>query len=114
MEENDIPYIERNIVSEPLKDNEIKKILQMTKEGTDEIISIRSKVYQELNVDIDEVPLRYLIGLIKQNPSLLKKPIILDEKRLQVGYNEEDICQILPRAQRTNQLGKVLQMITQV
>lgn len=114
MEENDIPYIERNIVSEPLKDNEIKKILQMTQEGTDEIISIRSKVYQELNVEIDEVPLRYLIGLIKQNPSLLKKPIILDEKRLQVGYNEDEIYQFLPRAQRTNQLRKVLQMITQV
>lgn len=114
MEENDIPYIERNIVSEPLKDNEVKKILQMTQEGTDEIISIRSKVYQELNVEIDEVPLRYLIGLIKQNPSLLKKPIILDEKRLQVGYNEDEICQFLPRAQRTNQLRKVLQMITQV
>lgn len=114
MKEHDIPYIERNIVSERLEDNEIKKILQMTQDGTDEIISTRSKVYEELNVDIDEMPLSYLISLIKQNPSLLKKPIILDDKRLQVGYKEDEIRRFLPRAKRTKQLRKVLQMITLV
>lgn len=107
MKKHDIRYIERNIVSEPLRDNEIKKILQMTQDGTDEIISTLSRVYQELNVDIDEVPLRYLIDLIKLNPNLLKKPIILDDKRLQVGYKEDEIRQFLPRAKCTNQLQRV-------
>ena len=32
---------------------------------------------------------------------MLRRPIILDEKRLQVGYNEEEIRSFLPRKLRT-------------
>ena len=37
LEENNIPYTERNIFSEPLSRIEIKEILKMTEEGTEEI-----------------------------------------------------------------------------
>ena len=33
----------------------------MTEDGTDEIISTRSKTYQKLNVDIDSLPLQDFI-----------------------------------------------------
>ena len=46
LEEHEIPYTERNIFSEPLNIQEIKQILRMTEDGTDEIISTRSKIYQ--------------------------------------------------------------------
>ncbi|MFE7152668.1 ArsC/Spx/MgsR family protein, partial [Heyndrickxia sporothermodurans] len=32
---------------------------------------------------------------------MLRRPIILDEKRLQVGYNEDEIRKFLPRRIRT-------------
>lgn len=92
-----IPFKERNIFSEPLSVNEIKQILQMTEDGTEEIISKRSKVYQSLNVDLDELPLKELFDLIRKNPGLLRRPIIMDDKRLQVGYNEDEIRRFLPR-----------------
>ena len=50
LEEHDIPYKERNIFSEPLSIEEIKEILRMTEDGTDEIISTRSKSFQKLDV----------------------------------------------------------------
>lgn len=43
LEEHEIPFEERNIFSEPLSIDEIKQILRMTEDGTDEIISTRSK-----------------------------------------------------------------------
>src|SRR5690625_4120067 len=101
LEENDIEYTERNIFSEPLSLEEIKEILRMTEDGTDEIISTRSKVYQELDVDIDSLPLKDLFDLIQKKPGLLRRPIMLDEKRLQVGYNEDEIRRFLPRTVRT-------------
>ena len=52
LEEHEIPYTERNIFSEPLSISEIKEILRMTEDGTDEIISTRSKIFQKLNVDV--------------------------------------------------------------
>ncbi|MEH7525779.1 transcriptional regulator SpxA [Bacillus sp. JJ1503] len=97
----EIDYEERNIVSTPLTINEIKGILRMTEDGTDEIISERSAVFQELNINIDSLSLSELYQTIKDHPKLLRRPLILDEKRLQVGFNEEEIRRFLPRQVRT-------------
>lgn len=110
LEEHDIPYKERNIFSEPLSISEIKEILSMTEDGTDEIISTRSKIFQKLNVDVESLPLQHLYELIQEHPGLLRRPIILDEKRLQVGYNEDEIRRFLPRKIRTLELLRAQQL----
>ena len=104
LEEHNIPYQERNIFSDPLNKNEIKTILRMTEDGTEEIISTRSKVFQELNIKIDDLSINELLDLVQKNPGLLRRPIILDEKRLQVGYNEDEIRRFLPREVRALEL----------
>lgn len=98
-----IRYVERNILKEPLTVKELHHVLRMTLDGTDEIISTRSNAYKELDVEIDTLPLQNLLALINENPGLLKSPIIMDDKRLQVGYHEEDIRQFLPRKTRDHQ-----------
>ncbi|UTR15353.1 transcriptional regulator SpxA [Salipaludibacillus sp. LMS25] len=104
LEEHDIDFVERNLFSEPLSVEEVKQVIRMTEDGTDEIISTRSKVFQELDVDLDLMPLQQLFQLISDHPGLLRRPIILDEKRIQVGYNEAEIRRFLPRKVRTFQL----------
>ncbi|QDP39793.1 transcriptional regulator SpxA [Radiobacillus kanasensis] len=111
LEEHDIPFRERNIFSESLTLDEIKEILRMTEDGTDEIISTRSKVFQSLDVNFDQLPLKDLFNLIQENPGLLRRPIIIDEKRLQVGYNEDEIRRFLPRTVRTFQLREAQRMV---
>jgi regulatory protein spx len=101
LQEHQIDFIERNIVSEPLTVEEIKSILRLTEDGTEDIISTNSKAYHNLNVDIDSLPLNKLYDLIIKNPQMLRRPIIQDHKRLQVGYNEEEIRSFLPRKLRT-------------
>src|SRR5699024_1395685 len=101
----------RNIFSESLTLDEIKEILRMTEDGTDEIISTRSKVFQKLDVDIDQLPLKDLFHLIQKNPGLLRRPIILDAKRLQVGNNEDEISRILHNKVHTIQLQETKKKI---
>lgn len=110
-DENDIPFKERNIMAEPLTRSEIKEILRLTEDGTAEIISTRSKVYQQLNVDVDKLPLQELLTLIEQNPGILKRPIMFDDKRLQVGYSEDEIRSFLPRSVRTFNLIEMQKVI---
>ena len=102
--DNDIAFKERNIFAQPLTKEEIKKILQMTEDGTEEIISTRSKAYQNIRVDIDDLTIEQLIALIEQNPGLLRRPIMMDDKSLQVGYNEDEIRRFLPRKVRILEL----------
>ena len=104
LQEHEIPYVERNIFSEPLNIDELKAILQMTEDVTEEIISPRSKVFQKLNMDLDELSLKELLDLVKENPGLLRRPIMIDEKRLQVGFNEDEIRRFLPRDVRQYEL----------
>jgi regulatory protein spx len=102
--EHEIPFTERNIFSEPLGLDELKSVLQMTEDGTEEIISTRSKVFQKLNMDLDDLPLQELLKLVQENPGLLRRPIMVDEKRLQVGFNEDEIRRFLPRDIRQYEL----------
>ncbi|MGF1930219.1 transcriptional regulator Spx [Enterococcus casseliflavus] len=95
--ENELPFKERNIFSDPLNSDELMEILSLTKNVTEDIISTRSKVYQKLDIDLEELKLEELLSLIEKYPNLLKRPIILDENKLQVGYNEEDIRKFVPR-----------------
>lgn len=111
LNEHEIPFVERNIFSEPLSIEEIKEILRMTEEGTDEIISTRSKAFQELNIQLETLPLQDLYEIIQQNPGLLRRPIMLDEKRLQVGYNDDEIRRFLPRKVRTFKLQEAQRMV---
>ena len=111
LEEHNIPFEERNIFSNPLNVDEIKQILQMTEDGTEEIISKRSNIFQDLDIDLDELPLQKLYTLIQKNPGLLKRPIMMDSKRLQVGYNEDEIRRFLPRDVRALELQRAQALV---
>lgn len=111
LEEHNVPFEERNIFSNPLNVDEIKQILQMTEDGTEEIISKRSKIFQDLDIDLDELPLQKLYTLIQKNPGLLRRPIMMDSKRLQVGYNEDEIRRFLPRDVRALELQRAQALV---
>ncbi|PEM51809.1 transcriptional regulator SpxA [Bacillus wiedmannii] len=100
LEEHQIDYTEKNIVSNSLTVDELKSILRLTEDGATEIISTRSKTFQELNINIEALSLNEFYKLIIEYPQMLRRPIMLDEKRLQVGFNEDEIRKFLPRSVR--------------
>ena len=96
-EKYNIPYVERSIFSPNLNANELKELLEKSENGTDDIISLRSKVVKEGNVDFDSMSISQMIEFIRKNPSVLKRPIMVDDRRIQVGYNAEEITTFIPR-----------------
>lgn len=107
LNENNIPYIEKRITSQPLTLSEFKNILRMTEDGTDEIIATNSNDFKNLNVDIDQLSIQELYQLITKYPRMLRSPILIDEKRIQVGYNEMDIRRFIPRKVRAYELNEL-------
>ena len=73
------------------KSDDLKDRLNKSLDGTDEIISTRSKVIQEQKIDIDSMSFKELLSFIKQNPTILKRPIIVNDTSIQVGYNADEI-----------------------
>lgn len=100
LKEHNIAYVEKNIFSTILRKEELRELLERSENGTDDIISKRSKVIKEGNVDLESMTVNELIKFIQDNPSVLKRPIIMDERRFQVGYNSEEIRAFIPRELR--------------
>ena len=113
LKENEISFTEKRITSQPLTLAEFKNILRMTEDGTDEIIATNSNDFKNLNIDIDQLSIQDLYNLIQQYPRMLRSPILLDEKRIQVGYNEMDIRRFIPRKVRAYELNAMQQLATQ-
>ena len=96
----DIPFQEKNIFVTDLNDSEIRDILTKTENGTEDIISLKSKVIKEGKADINNMTISELIAFIRKNPSVLKRPIMVDERKVQVGYNPEEIRVFIPHEKR--------------
>lgn len=107
LQAHNIAFKERNINSNPLSGDEVKQILRLTENGSEDIISTRSKIFKKLNVDFDSLSLSKLVDLVVKYPDLIKRPIVFDDKRLEVGYNEEEIRRFLPRSIRETELKEL-------
>lgn len=99
-EEHRIEYREKNIFNIKLTREDIMLMLKNTENGFEDIISTRSKVFQDQNLDIDDMSMRELTDFIIENPSVLRRPIIIEDNKMQVGYNEDEIRTFIPKRLR--------------
>lgn len=104
LQKHKVPFQEHNIITNPLSRAELMAILSLTENGTEDIISTRSKIFQKLDVDVEDLPISELLTLITKNPNLLRRPIIMDKKRMQIGFNEDEIRAFLSRDYRKHEL----------
>lgn len=95
-----IPYVAKNINSSGLSEKELKEMLQKSENGTDDIISLRSKIIKEKNVKLDDMSVSEMIQFIRQNPTVLKRPIMVGDDHIQVGYDEDEMTTFIPRSRR--------------
>ncbi|HLR92159.1 MAG TPA: Spx/MgsR family RNA polymerase-binding regulatory protein [Atopostipes sp.] len=114
LEEHNLEFEEKNIYHEPLTKEELKEILMLTDEGTEEIISYRSEAYKNLTVDLDTLSINELLDLFIEEPSLVRRPIIMDYRRLQIGFNDDEIRMFLPREVREINFAAIHERLQEV
>ena len=95
-----LTYNEHNLGKEAITKEEILDILMKTENGVASIVSSKNRYAKSLDCDIEELSVSEVIDITTANPRILKSPILIDEKRLQVGYKEDDIRAFLPRGVR--------------
>lgn len=100
LNDNKVKYREINMFKQPITREDIVNMLQNSENGFEDIISTRSKVIMESGVDIEAMKFNELVDFIIQNPSILRRPIIIDDKRFQVGYDDDEITAFRPRELR--------------
>lgn len=106
LKDNHIDFIEKNIFTNLLRESEIKYLLSRSENGTQDIISTRSNAFKALNRDLDDFSLNELVAFIQKNPSVMKRPILLSEKSLVIGYDDDEITTFAPR-EETNSVVSI-------
>lgn len=90
LERHGFVYEEVNFFSKGLTDDDVKFILKYARNGFEDVISERSKIYEKYKEKIFDMKTRELIQFIVENPSILKRPLIVDDvcEILIAGYSE--------------------------
>lgn len=99
-EEHKVDYLEKNLMTQGICEKDIDLMLENTEAGFDDIISTRSKAFLENNLDPDNMTVKQMKKFIIENPSVLRRPIIIEDKKMQVGFNDEEIRTFIPRRLR--------------
>ncbi len=99
-ESNNIKYREKNIIGISLTRNDIINMLKNSENGFEDILSTRSKVFKESNLEPEEMKFSELADFIIKNPTVLKRPIIINDQIMQTGYNQDEIRAFIPRELR--------------
>ncbi|KEY61818.1 Spx/MgsR family RNA polymerase-binding regulatory protein [Lactococcus cremoris] len=106
-----IEFEEINLTKDIMEKDDLIKILSLTENGLEDVIATRGKTYSGLNHNFDELVLEEAYRLIQENPRLLKRPLIFDEQRLLIGFNEDGIRAFIPPEVRRVELRERLILI---
>ncbi|APR06852.1 Regulatory protein Spx [Lentilactobacillus parabuchneri] len=103
-----IEFTERDISKDPLTADDIKRLLRLSENGTEDLISTRCISYRKLKVNFDNLTVSQLIDLMVNHTDLIRRPLIFNDQQLQVGFSEENIRSFLPRHARKELLDDML------
>ena len=87
MEAKGVDYEFINVKKEPLTFDEIKDL--EFKVGMDVLINNRGTTYRKLGLKDKDLSDAELIEVVSENQSILKRPILVHENSVLVGYDEE-------------------------
>lgn len=110
LDNHDIDYEEINISRHPFKVTReiLIHILSLEEEGLSALYGRKKKSdpkYQWLVKSIEELSLESALSFLQDHMELLCTPIIFDEKRVQLGYDSENIRKFIPKEKRRVDAG---------
>ena len=92
LEKNKLPYEMVPIVDQPPTKKELKSALDLLKGDLRKLFNTSGVVYREMKLSqkIKTMDSKKAIELLNSNGKLVKRPFVLINKRLLVGFNEEE------------------------
>lgn len=90
LKDKEVPFEERHLFRDPPTKEELLEMIKLTSDGIDEILSKRGQTFKQLNMNIDDMKLSELLDLLHEEPRLLRRPLLLKDSKLIIGFNREE------------------------
>lgn len=92
-----VKFVEVDVLKERVSTEEILRIVSLTEHGVEEIIATETRAYTRLNLNFNDLKLEDFMELLEENATLLKVPLMLDEKQLHIGFDEDKMQRFLEK-----------------
>jgi regulatory protein spx len=95
--------INNRIHRQDLTRDVLVKILSLCEDGTSQVLSKRKTLSPELTYimeHFDELSFNTALAVLLEHPFLFCTPIIYDETKIQIGYNQEDMRKFVSKEHR--------------
>lgn len=92
-----VKFVEVDLLKELVSTEEILRIVSLTEHGVEEIIATETRADTRLNLNFNDLKLEDFMELLEENATLLKVPLMLDEKQLQIGFDEDKMQRFLEK-----------------
>ena len=92
LEENNIEYVDRNIVEETPTIEELTEWIKISKEGIKKWFNTSGLKYKELNLKEKLLTMndKEKIELLASDGMLIKRPLLISDKGIFIGFKEEN------------------------
>ncbi len=92
LEENQVDFIDRHIVEERPTEDELTKWIQMSGLPVKKFFNTSGKLYKEMGLKdkLAQMPETDQIKLLASDGMLVKRPLIIGENRVLVGFKEAE------------------------
>jgi len=94
LDEKGIPYRYRDYVKNPLTEAEIRDVLKLLGLRPRDVLRTKDAAFQELGLTGDE-PDAKLVAAMAKHPTLLQRPIGVEEGRAVVGRPPERLLELV-------------------
>lgn len=98
LRESGLEYQYRDYFRQRFSREELEDVLLRSSLTPREVLSKRSKVYQARSAEIDDLDDPALLDLMLQEPTLLRRPIVIGNDETVVGHNASDLATLIDRA----------------
>jgi Spx/MgsR family transcriptional regulator len=86
-----VAFTTRDLIKQPLTADEIRALAALHPDGVRGLLSTRSTQLKALGLDGKPVSDAELIRAMATEPRLLRRPLVVDGKRLVVGFDREGL-----------------------
>jgi arsenate reductase (glutaredoxin) len=89
--EKGVEFERRDYFKDPFTVDELRSLFSQVGLKPSDVISKRSKAYKDLGLAERELSEEQLLELMPENPTLLRRPLVIEGDRAVVGFKQNEI-----------------------
>jgi Spx/MgsR family transcriptional regulator len=94
LESEGVDFERRDYFKERFSVDELDALLRQAGLSPGEVLSTRSRAYKDLGLAEREVSDRELVELMTENPTLIRRPIVVGSSGVVVGFNRRELSKL--------------------